>query len=112
MNHYDYVLITPDNFEREVLESPIPVLLQFYTKQDDPLSDPSVLRAFGSRLRVGRVDLDDEDNRTIAEFYGIGDAPASLMVRPGGYPVPVALGDHPIAELSWQLDAAFHWATT
>jgi thioredoxin 1 len=109
MNHYDYVLVTPDNFEREVLESPVPVLLQFYTKSDDPCADPEVLREFGSRLKIGRVDLDDEDNATIAEFYGVTGAPASMMVRPGGYPVPVEIGNHPVAELSWQVDAALAW---
>lgn len=112
MNHYDSVLITPDNFEREVLDSPAPVLLQFFTKEDDPLADPAMLREFGSRLRVGRVDLDDEDNWTIAEFYGVSGAPATLMVRPGGYPVPVEIGGHPIADPSWQIDAALNWAST
>ncbi len=110
MNHYDYVAINSDNFEREILDSPIPVLIQFYTQNDDPLADPAVLREFGSRLKVARVDLDDPDNETIAEFYGVTGAPASMMVRPGGYPLPIAIGDHPIADLSLQLDAALVWA--
>ena len=68
--NYDTIAINSDNFEREVLDSPVPVLIQFYTKNDDPLGDPAVLKEFGSRLRVARVDLDDPDNETIADFYG------------------------------------------
>jgi len=109
MIHYDFVAINPDNFEREVLDSPVPVLIQFYTKNDDPLADPAVLREFGSRLRIARVDLDNPDNETVAEFYGVTGAPASMMVRPGGYPIPVEIGEHPIADLTMQVDAALLW---
>lgn len=112
MKHYDFVAVNPDNFEREVLDSPVPVLIQFYTEKDDPLGDPSVLKEFGSRLRIARVDLDDDDNGMIADFYGVTGAPASVMVRPGGYPVPVEIGTHPLADLSLQVDAALYWATT
>lgn len=112
MEHYEYIAVNSDNFEREVLDSITPVLIQFYTKQDDPLADPAVLREFGSRLKVARVDLDDPENETIAEFYGVTGAPASMMVRPGGYPVPVEIGAHPIADLSLQVDAALQWAMT
>ena len=110
MDHYDYIDVNSFNFEREILDSLTPVLIQFYTKQDDPLADPSVLREFGSRLKIARVDLDNPDNETIAEFYGVTGAPASMMVRPGGYPIPVDIGNHPIADLTLQLDAALVWA--
>lgn len=112
MDHDAVVAVNPDNFEREVLDSPVPVLIQFYTKKDDPALCSAVPEEFEGRLKIARVDLDDTDNESVAEFYGISGAPASLMLRPGGYPIPVEIGEHPIADLSLQVDAALFWAAS
>jgi thioredoxin 1 len=80
------VTITSDNFDTEVLQSSVPVLLDFWAswcgpcRMISPLID-QLAEEYSGRLKVGKVNVDEENE--LAGRHGIVSIP-TLVVYQGG----------------------------
>ncbi|MCA9292090.1 MAG: thioredoxin [Phycisphaerales bacterium] len=77
---------TDANFESEVLQSDIPVLVDFWAEWCQPckLLTPTIeelAATFKGRVKVGKLDTDA--NRTVSVKYGIQAIPTVLVFKDG-----------------------------
>lgn len=78
--------ITNDNWQTEVLDSPIPVLVDFWApwcgpcKMISPLLD-QIAEEYSGSMKVGKVNVDEEG--TLAEQFGISSIPMLLVYKNG-----------------------------
>jgi len=80
------VHLTESNFKQEVLESQIPVLVDFWAAWCGPckMIGPVVeelAEEFGQKLKVGKVDVDE--NPGIAGQFGIMSIPTLMFFKNG-----------------------------
>src|SRR5215475_2857554 len=80
------VTLTDENFAHQVLKSPVPVLVDFWAVWCGPckLIAPHVAALaaeYEGKVKVGKVDIDEE--RDIAEKYGIMSIPPLLFFKDG-----------------------------
>jgi len=80
------ITITGDNFEQEVLQSPIPVLIDFWASWCGPcqMISPSIDQLAGEyagRVKIGKVNVDEENK--LAELHGIASIPALVLYKGG-----------------------------
>lgn len=104
------VVLTDDNFKTEVLESPVPVLVDFWAewcgpcKQIAPIVE-ELARTYNGKLKVGKVDV-DANNQT-ALNYMIRSIP-SLLIFKNGKVIEQVIGAVPKQQLLNKIEAALH----
>ena len=93
--------ITNQNFEREVLQSDVPVLLDFWASWCGPCRMLSpvveeILNEYFSKIKVGKVNVDEQSE--LAQKFGIMSIP-TLMVFKDGKHIDTKIGVRPKTEI-------------
>ena len=94
-----------NQFQAEVLESEIPVLVDFYAdwcgpcKMMSPVLDQIAAEQEG-KLKIAKINVDDAED--LAANYGIQSIPNMILFK-GGEPVANIIGAQPKAKLMPQL---------
>ncbi|MDR1971059.1 MAG: thioredoxin [Treponema sp.] len=80
------ITITNENFESEVLASPLPVLIDFWAdwcgpcKMIGPFID-QLAAEYEGRLKVGKVNVDEQGE--LAGRYGVASIPTLILYKDG-----------------------------
>ncbi|NLC83937.1 MAG: thioredoxin [Ruminococcaceae bacterium] len=98
--------ITNDNFQKEVMQSEKPVLLDFWAVWCGPcrMVAPSIDRLseeYADKAVIGKVNVDEES--ALAEQFKVMSIP-TIYVLKGGQVVERLIGARPYAELAAALD--------
>lgn len=80
------VTLTVDNFEEEVLKSPVPVLVDFWAEWCMPckMIAPALAemaQELDGKLRIGKVNVDDHGE--LAQQYSVVSIPTLLVFKDG-----------------------------
>ena len=80
------ITITTENFEKEVLQSAQPVLLDFWATWCGPCmmlapTIAEIAEEYAGRVKVGKVNVDEQPE--LANEYGITSIPTLLLFKDG-----------------------------
>jgi len=95
------ITLTVDNFEQEVMQSDIPVMVDFWAEWCGPcrMVGPvvaEIAEEYEGKIKVGKVNVDDEGE--LAEQFGVQSIPTIILVK-GGEEVARQVGFAPKAKL-------------
>jgi len=99
---------TDDNFDREVISSDKPVLVDFWAEWCQPCrmlapTIDEIADEYAGKAKIGKLDIDD--NRAVSAKFGIRSIPTVLLFK-NGEPVKQFVGLTQKAELSKAIDEA------
>lgn len=102
----DLVHFTDANFEAEVLNSKLPVLVDFFADWCGPCQSlapivEELAREYAGRIKIGKMDVDQ--NQAIAEKFGIASIPTLISFKTGKN-VDKVIGLESKAQLRKRLD--------
>lgn len=100
--------ITEANYQNEVVQSQVPVMLDFWAEWCQPcrMIGPSIdqlASEYQGKAKVGKVDVDS--NRNLALQFGVQSIPCVVVLK-GGQVVSKTMGVKPKAEFAKMIDAA------
>lgn len=99
------VKITADNFEEEVINSKIPVLVDFWAswcgpcQMQGPVVD-EIAEEFAGKLKVAKVNVDEEGS--LAQRYSVMSIPTLILFQ-DGEAVKKEMGFHSLEEIRTML---------
>ena len=101
------VAVTGENFQTEVLQSPVPVLVDFWAAWCGPCRAVApaleeIAGEYAGKLKVVKLDVDE--NNEIAGRYNVVSIP-TLMVFKGGQMVERLVGAYPKAMILSKLQS-------
>lgn len=100
--------LTDDNFQQEVLDSDVPVLVDFWAEWCMPckMLAPTIdelAEEYGGAVKVGKMDTDN--NRDTSMKFGISAIPTLILFQ-NGEPIKKFVGLQQKAELKSAIDEA------
>ena len=96
------ITITAENFEAEVMNSEIPVLVDFWAawcgpcQMQGPVVDQAAEQLAG-KLKVGKLNVDEQGE--LAQKYGVMSIPTLILFK-DGQAVKKEVGFHSLEEIS------------